>query len=1664
MAATFLTVVRTRMGHLFCGNLFATISQWLSEMRVAGASLRGRTDGYSGCDGRLRQQLRRSCRFRASCGECDMQHAFRGRGWRATFVLCLVGSLVTPVAAHATASVATMPPGPFDIAPSINTSTVPTAAAVTINTVAMATSTPAPLGAMSTEATSTLVAASPNADLGSRDSSTAQYTQSDANHVTLRLYNAPVGYPDQGQWRLRDPRLSVAVGQGPVAPSHVPFSLQIAQNDGSFQVATLTTPDGTTLGLSLPTMGRRAPTPVRGRVGEDGVTYPSPTSANDVTLKPTLSGIDLGLIIHNPSDAATMAVPLILDPRTHLVSQANGAVLVVRPITDGAANGSPLVLMDAPEYVVGSAVALDSAPLAQTDSGPVTTTVQTDQGQPRLSIHLDPAWLHAAGRQFPVYLTVPILTAFSAMESGTFGTTNSCAPTTPMVSADAVVGTHGPCAYQGYLDFDINALRPGTQITAASLRLYTPDRSGPTAVQVYRNVGAANTLAVPSWAPPNWQTAPVSSGPGIVESAGGTQWHSWDVTSIVQDWIQDRSTKQGFTLRGDGAPIVFATAGGSGVTDPAVVPYLDITYAPTMAPLFSDPGVTTIYGVSGAFTADSYGCPTPGAVLSCDGAINVSTVAHNLGGAYIRFGASLPCQGPPNDTTWWDGTGANKDNKGSLHDILNSAINDGVIPIVNFLPNGCSTVLSSAQWQQAMQNFVSYLRGTVHYPQSRMIYFEIGNEENMFHKSYGDYPTIFAGAASGLESSLDTSPQYVNYRILTGGMITPSATSSCQDSTVWRDPSYPANIQMASAAITAAKNNGVQQSHLAVAVHPYHYQNSQSNSADWQNFYHNAGTGPTDPCSDLWSMIGTWEGLGLPVIFTEDNWADQPKDNAPADQQRNTVAKGSYLVDLFTWLHRHQLDVSSSGVRVLIFRGADTPLPPDMGIYSPNGSTNDHMVTISSTLCLNGNVAGTHSIASNFVQLLHSGCNETVEPAATNTPTPTKATSTPTATATNTPTNTPTPTLVPVKRTVGYVYPGDNSQHVFSISADGHIHEYYGTSSWQDNDLSNLTGAPAAAVGSGLAATVYSYDQSQHVDYITPDGHVHELAWQPNGQWRESDLSSITGASPATPGTSLATYVYPPDASSASMRHVDYISTDGHIHDLLCPSDNNWQNQDLSSMTGAPTASVGSGLDGYAFAYDNSQHVNYTTSDGHIHEIFWNGLWHTSDLSSQVGTSPAMRGSTLAAYAYPNTTASNAMMHVQFISQDGHVHELLWTTDAVWHDNDLSTITGAPTAASGAALDAYVLDYNNTQHVNYTTSDGHIHELFTNGVWHHMDLTSIAGGTGAAVGSGLDGYSYPDDTSSDAEMHVNFIGSDGHVHELLWTANGVWHNDDLTTMASPPRLASLSTRLSGYTVVYDNSQREDYVSSDGHIHELRWRNGWWQDTDLSGLLNAPPDMIGSGLASYARPNDATSNAMMHVFYISTDGHIHELLWSTNGGWLNNDLSSVTGAPAAASGSGLTAYLFAHDNSQHIDYTSTDGHIHEIFDNGMWHNMDLSAMAGAAPALLDGTIAGYAFPNDTSSNAMMHVDYISLDGHIHELQWTSDAVWHNNDLSTITDAPAASLSSGLDSYTFAWDNSQHVNYMTPDGHIHELYANGSWHSSDLRVRQRINVPILRRIRT
>ncbi|HEX2711624.1 MAG TPA: hypothetical protein VHM88_05290, partial [Candidatus Acidoferrales bacterium] len=133
-------------------------------------------------------------------------------------------------------------------------------------------------------------------------------------------------------------------------------------------------------------------------------------------------------------------------------------------------------------------------------------------------------------------------------------------------------------------------------------------------------------------------------------------------------------------------------------------------------------------------------------------------------------------------------------------------------------------------------------------------------------------------------------------------------------------------------------------------------------------------------------------------------------------------------------------------------------------------------------------------------------------------------------------------------------FPLGNSQHVFSLGAERHVRELWWDPAigWRPTDLMTAAagGAPRAVAGSALAG--HTLGITQHVFYLSEDSHVHELSWDPASGWRPTDLMTAAGTPRASLGSALTSHTL------GITQHVFYMSEDGHVYELRWDPASGW--------------------------------------------------------------------------------------------------------------------------------------------------------------------------------------------------------------------------------------------------------------------------------------------------------------------------------------------------------------------------------------------------------------------------------------------------------------------------------------------------------------------------
>src|SRR5258708_2177513 len=98
---------------------------------------------------------------------------------------------------------------------------------------------------------------------------------------------------------------------------------------------------------------------------------------------------------------------------------------------------------------------------------------------------------------------------------------------------------------------------------------------------------------------------------------------------------------------------------------------------------------------------------------------------------------------------------------------------------------------------------------------------------------------------------------------------------------------------------------------------------------------------------------------------------------------------------------------------------------------------------------------------------------------------------------------------------------------------------------WQDADLTALTGGPAAS-GADMPMVFDPVWNGMRTHYVAQNLHVHELFLNPGGQWQDADLTAITGG-PTVAGAGMAMQFDP--GWNGTRTH--YVAQNLHLHELF---------------------------------------------------------------------------------------------------------------------------------------------------------------------------------------------------------------------------------------------------------------------------------------------------------------------------------------------------------------------------------------------------------------------------------------------------------------------------------------------------------------------------------
>ncbi len=735
-----------------------------------------------------------------------------------------------------------------------------------------------------------------------------------------------------------------------------------------------------------------------------------------------------------------------------------------------------------------------------------------------------------------------------------------------------------------------------------------------------------------------------------------------------------------------------------------------------------------------------------------------------------------------------------------------------------------------------------------------------------------------------------------------------------------------------------------------------------------------------------------------------------------------------------------------------------------------------------------------------------------------------------------------------------YTTTNDQKQHVNYVSKDGYVHELVFDGTWTHQNLTvDSLEKSTAQSGSKLVGYQSTINNQQHVIFMDENNHIHELVYD-SSVWTDNDLMN-SGFPIPDRKTPLAAYY----TAWNEQQHIIYATLDGDVHELVYAS--GWKHHDLMiDISPAPeAANRGTFLDAFGTDFNQQQHINYIGADGHIHELFHDGSWQAKDLSKEAGAlTPFLLPiltSTLAGYS----TEYDDRQHVHYISSDGHVHELLF--DGSWQHLDLTKLSKCPVNANTASvLNGYATNFNSQQHVNFLGTDAHLWEIaFAGGNWISTDLTAFAlapwtnvgaiwtvpaakaslqpsgteaGGSGwiSSMWVGIDGNNDSQDVlqigtdqdvdiqgnpyyfawyewfapkrNSDSPAYVDpivinnvpvapgqeFLASVGYIEQntrgRLFLAN-ISTGDYFTIDLDPPPYAVFNGLFVEWIVEAPGSgepqetlsqfgtaefQSAGGMNDEGEVanpkngvkqiiqrgdstlvsvtlasNDVQIKSLLWDDSDITAAAAAPVADTGFSLDSYYTP----FKEQVHVNYLSKDpvtgtNHVFEIFSQNGAVWIVNNLTDLADAPPPKDASPLDGYSTEFNQQQHVNYVADDGNIYELFYDGGWNFNPIMALAAGAGVVAspdkNTPLCGYS----TEFDEQQHVVYLASDGSVNALLY--DGAWKPLNVSGAAGAkiPAASLTGGLCAVVTDFDNQQHIVFVGADSQVHELSFDGAWH--------------------
>jgi len=359
--------------------------------------------------------------------------------------------------------------------------------------------------------------------------------------------------------------------------------------------------------------------------------------------------------------------------------------------------------------------------------------------------------------------------------------------------------------------------------------------------------------------------------------------------------------------------------------------------------------------------------------------------------------------------------------------------------------------------------------------------------------------------------------------------------------------------------------------------------------------------------------------------------------------------------------------------------------------------------------------------------------------------------------------------------------------------------------------LSIAVGVPAALSAAEYQSLSSFVDAAgQHVVYVSGAGHVNQLYF--GSSWTNQDLTAMTGG--PTAAAVVTSFV-----DSSGHEHIGYISpVTSHVNQLYF-NGGAWSNQDITASAGGNLADANYPMTSYV-DHSGGQHICYIDASANLNQYYNNGAdWVYQNITAAGHGNPVLYSTLLSSFV-----DSSNYQHIAYEDTGSHINQILYN-GAGWINQTLSNYGGTPD--SYTPLTAF-LDSSQGQHIAYVDSSLHIDQLYYNrSTWVNQNLSSLAGsgpGQNDAITSFIDGAN---------GLHVAWIDSSSDINVLTSYGGVTWSNQNVTAAVggSPDYRTCLTSWVDS-----SGGLHIAYISAaNGHAYQLYWNGSAWANQDITAL-------------------------------------------------------------------------------------------------------------------------------------------------------------------------------------------------------------------------------------